>query len=154
MRIGGAFLILIAVGGIATPDSPFEIPASLRAEIRRLGCAAPRDEGGDVSKGEFRRARITDWAVLCAKGTPTALMVFSGEADWSETELSKTYQGDGQHLAKRRIVSVDREYIMAHCKEVRGKLPVIDHQGILDTFNGSVVHYFYHGKWLDLAVDQ
>jgi hypothetical protein len=81
-------------------------------------------------------------------------MVFWNGRALAPADLQKAYDGDGQRLAVRRIAAVDRGYILKHCPSARGKVPAIDHQGILDEFNGSVVHYYHQGAWVDLPVTQ
>jgi hypothetical protein len=84
----------------------------------------------------------------------TTLLVFLSGSESEPAEFWKTIDGDGQYLIPRRIKPVDKKYIAEHCHSADGKLPPIDHQGILDGFNGSVVHYYYQGKWLHLTVAQ
>jgi hypothetical protein len=112
------------------------------------------DDGLNVVRGEFSGRRITDWAMLCSRGMVTTLVVFYGASESGPAEMWQTFQGDGQHLSIRRIMPVGKKYIAAHCQSADGKLPPIDHQGILDGFNDSVVHYYYQGKWLHLEVKQ
>jgi hypothetical protein len=156
MRAGSAFLVLFAFGGIGSAQEPEEkhadLPANLTTEVQRLGCMIPEREGLNVIRGEFGRQRITDWAVLCWRARVTTLLIFWGGSELGPAELWKTIDGDGQHLSSRRILPVDKKYIAAHCQSADGKLPPIDHQGILDGFHDSVVHYYYQGKWLHLMV--
>lgn len=156
MRTGCAFLLLFAFGGTGSAQGPekrhAELPANLTTQLQRLGCVIPGREGLNVIRGEFGRQRITDWAVLCWKARVTTLLVFWGGSALGPAELWKTFDGDGQHLSIRRILPVDKKYIVAHCQSANGKLPPIDHQGILDGFNDSVVHYYFQEKWLNLMV--
>jgi hypothetical protein len=91
--------------------------------------------------------------VLCRRARVTTLLVFWSGSELEPAELWKTYEGDGTHLSIRRIVTVDGNYIAAHCRS-NGKLLPVDHQKILDGFNGSVVHYYRQGKWLHLTATQ
>lgn len=92
--------------------------------------------------------------MLCWKARVTTLIVFSHDSQVKPAELLETYDGDGKNLTVRRIITVDREYIADHCKRNGTSLPVIDHDGILDTFNRPIVHYCHQGKWLELPVLQ
>ena len=156
MRIGRALLLLFAFDGIGAAQGPekrdAELPANLTTQVQRLGCVILGREGPNVIRGEFGQQRISDWAILCSKARVTTLLVFWGGSGLGPAELWKTFDGDGQHLSSRRILPVDKKYIAAHCESANGKLPLIDHQGILDGFNDSVVHYYYQGKWLHLMV--
>lgn len=119
-------------------------------KVQQLGCAIPQhadnSEGLSAIRGEFAERRRADWAVLCRRGTATTLIVFwtGSEAGW--WELWETIEGDGVRLVGRPIMPVGRTYILEHCQPIDGVFPPIDHQGILDGFNGSVVHYYYKGN--------
>ena len=91
-------------------------------------------------------------------------MIFWGGAEKRVSEIEKLSDkgllqaiGNDQIGYSRVINAVGKKYIMNHYRAVRksGALqpPPIDHQGIDDGFleKGSVVHYYYRGKWLKLA---
>ena len=153
MRFQRAVLLLISAGSIANAHGgTAELPANLQAEVQRLGCQVPDAES--VIRGQFERAGLTDWAVLCSKARTTTLLVFWNGKELGSSELLKTYDGDGQHLATRRIVAVDKKFIVKYCEGARGNVAAFNHQGVRDGFNGEVVHYYHQGKWLDLTVRQ
>jgi hypothetical protein len=162
MRTACAFLLFLWFGEIGTAQKQqgvdARLPTNLAAEVQRLGCTIPQrsesNEGLEVIRGDFGRKRITDWAVLCWRARVTTLLVFWSGSELGPAELWRTLDGDGQHLSIRRIRAVDKRYIVAHCQSPGDNLPPIDHQGILDGFDGSVVHYYYQGKWLHLTVTQ
>src|SRR5580704_5842386 len=159
MRTGCTFLLLLSVSCTGTAQGPEkrhgDLPANLKTALfERSGCVFPARSGNDkalnVIRGEFGRKRTTDWAMLCRRGRETTLLVVLNvnQSESEAAELLKTVDGDGQYLSgNRRIIPVDKTFIVAHCQSADGKLPPIDHQGILDGFDGSVVHYYYRGKW-------
>ena len=154
MRCRFIVLLLVIAGIVANAQQEAfsRISAKLQAEVHRKGCQI--QGGQSVIRGQFERAGVTDWAVLCQKGRTATLIVFWSGKEFEPAELMKTYDGDGQNLTVRHIVAVDRKFILKHCGGAPGKVPAIDHQGILDRFNGSVVHYYHQGAWIDLAVLQ
>jgi hypothetical protein len=154
MRFRYAVLLLATAARITNgqQEASSRLPPDVQAEVQGLGCRV-RD-GQTIVRGQFERAGVTDWAVLCWKARTTKLMVFWNRKALRAAELQKTFDGDGQRLSVRRIVAVDRGYILKHCPGARGKVSAIDHQGILDEFNGSVVHFYHQGAWLDLPVAQ
>jgi hypothetical protein len=59
--------------------------------------------------------------------------------------------GKDQIGYSREINPVGEKYILDHCRTDGPKPPPIDHLGIDDSFEtGSVIRYFYQGKWLQL----
>lgn len=155
MRVGCVLTLLLTVGGVGSaqpsPQTDSQLPAELATQLQQLRCAVPLES---VIRGEFARPRATDWAVLCETGMITTLFVFRTDSGLRPDQLRKTLHGDGQHLSTWTIMRVDKKYIAAHCRKAHGKLPPIDHQGILDTFNVPVVHYYHRGEWLDPAVTE
>ncbi len=140
-------LLLLAYGetGISKPRiAPVGLPPSLAAKFQQMGCAVPEHSDNSVVlpaiRGKFSERRRTDWAVLCQRGRSTTLVVFETGPDAGGWELWETFAGDGVHLIGRRIVPVDKRYILEHRQPTDGLLPPIDHQGILDGVNGSIVH--------------
>ena len=132
------------------------LPAKLMTQVQKSGCNAgeSRNRELQVVQGKFAGPRVDGWAVLCSRGRETTLLVFLSGSEPEPVEFWKTIAGDGQHLSIRSIKPVNRKFIAEHCQLADGKLPPIDHQGILDGFNGSVVHYYNQGKWLHLTVEQ
>ncbi len=155
MRARHAFLLLFVLGAIGCREMDAALPADLMTQFRQLGCT---DE--DLTshhrlreiRGEFARPRVKDWGVLCRRGRVTTLLVFLIGSKSEPAEFFKTVDGDGQHLIGRSIKPVGKRFIAEHCQSDDGKLPPIDHQGILDGFGGTVVHYYYQGRWLHLNV--
>ena len=151
MRPQFAVLLLLAIGGIGEDRQGAwaRLPGDVRNEVQRLGCQIPEDQ--NIIRGQFERARATNWAVLCSQGRTRMLVVF-----WStktgEANLYRTFDGDGQRLSVRRIATVNRRFILKYCSLAHGTLSRIEHDGILDQFNGSVVHYYNQGAWIDLPV--
>ena len=154
MRIGCALLLLLTTSAGMNAQPPRQAssdpPARLAAQMKLLGCQ-PR-EAQNVIQGKFGERKATDWAALCWGARVTTLVVFWSDPASNPAELQRTFDGDGQRLSIRRIVAVDKSFIVKRCKAPHGKLPRIDHQGILDTFSNPVVHYYQRGEWMDLSV--
>jgi hypothetical protein len=129
-----------------------ELPARLVTKFQQLGCAKPENAGPPAVRGAFTEKNITDWALLCQKGRAETLIVFGTGSQAPSWEIWKTFDGDGVALVGRRIEPVERRFIVEHCQPNDGAaLPPIDHEGILDGFDGSIVHYYYRGHWLHLT---
>jgi hypothetical protein len=143
--------VLLAIAGFGEDQQGAwsRLPGDVRTEVQRLGCQVP--EGQNIIRGQFERARVSNWAVLCSQGRTSMLVVF-WSAKTGVANLYRTYDGDGQRLTARRIAAVDRRFILKNCSLASGTLSKIEHDGILDQFNGSVVHYYTQGTWVDLPV--
>jgi hypothetical protein len=142
-----------------------ELPMNLSLELQRRGCTIPQatysKARNNVIKGEFAKRGQTDWAVLCSvKNVSTILVFWNGSKDnpaaiaGSEDNGYIQLQGPGQSGYSRGIDAVGRDFIMRHYQAYGGpRPPPIDHQGIEDVFieKGSVVWYFYEGRWLKLT---
>jgi len=147
----------MVLGGIAPNEIDAALPAKLITQVERLGCAPGETRNKhwlQVTQGEFAGPRVKGWAVLCWRARVTTLIVFLSASESEPVEFFKTVDGDGQHLIGRSIKPVGKTFIVEHCQSDNGKLPPIDHQGILDGFGGTVVHYYYQGQWLHLNVRQ
>jgi len=147
----------MVLGGIAPNEIDAALPAKLITQVERLGCAPGETRNKNslqVTQGEFAGRRVKGWAVLCWRARVTTLLVFLSASESEPVEFFKTVDGDGQHLIGRSIKPVGKTFIVEHCQSDNGTLPPIDHQGILDGFGGTVVHYYYQGQWLHLNVRQ
>jgi hypothetical protein len=156
MRARYAFLLLFVLGAIGCREMHAALPAKLMAQFQQLGCTAEDLRSHHrlrAIRGEFAGPRIKGWAVLCRRGRVSTLLVFLSASGSEPVEFFKTVDGDGQHLIGRSIKPVGKTFIVGHCQS-DDKLPPIDHQGILDGFGGTVVHYYYQGQWLHLNVRQ
>src|ERR1035437_7790398 len=131
-----------------------ELPKNLVTELERRGCTIPQpftNRRANVIRGEFAKPGQTDWAVLCSTKGFTSLLVFWNGSATSSVELAK--HSDNPERIDLLIRSVDRKFIMDHYRALGGpKPPPIDHQGIESGGDsGSVVLYYYRGKWLTLT---
>jgi hypothetical protein len=114
-----------------------------------------------VIKGEFAKPGQTDWAILCSVGGVSSILVYwngstANPARIAEMKDLDSLQDSGADgiTYGRAIDPVDRAYILQHYQWYGGtKPPPLDHKGIDDEFveKGSVVFYFYQGKWLQLT---
>ncbi len=148
-----------------SPTAFPELPANLVPELQRRQCTIPQETfskgRNNVIKGEFAKTGQTDWAVLCSvKGVSTILVFWNGSENNPAAIAPAAddgfvqFIGRGQWGYSRGIASVGRDYIMRHYEAHGGpKPPPIDHLGINDMFieKGSVVWYFYQGRWLKLT---
>ena len=141
------------------------LPRNVLDTLQARGCTIPqvfgRSEPHNIVSGEFIRKGQTDWAVLCSRNRRSAILVFWGGSSHTVTALAEspdsaflqTIDSDGSIGFSRGIDAVGRDYIVQHHQEFGGpNVSSIDHLGINDAFveKGSVVHYYYRGKWLRL----
>ena len=142
------------------------LPTGIVKYLVRRGCSIPQSpEAGttaphNVIRGEFQRPGQRDWAVLCSTKSESSILVFGGARTQSVTETAKAKDIDflqrmdeGKIVYSRVIGTVDRQYIWKHFQWYGGSQPPpIDHHGINDAFagKGSVVLYWYRGRWLKL----
>jgi len=147
------------------PPSAFtELSASIQKELTRRGCTIPQPFTGthaNVIRGRFTSAKQTDWAVLCSinrissilvfrNGSTTAVAELAAEADFDSLQVI----GEGAIGYSRALGVADADFIRVHYQRDGGpKPPPIDHDGIDDVFieKGSVVRYWYRGRWLELT---
>ena len=141
------------------------LPVPLIAELQRRGCTIPQEvfskSPNNVISGRFAKRGQTDWAVLCSVNRRSSILVFWNASPSNPAELAPGPDIDFlQSLAggkigfSRGISAVAKNYITQHHKIHDGpKPPPIDHQGINDAFlsKGSVVQYFFEGKWIELT---
>jgi hypothetical protein len=147
------------------PQSFHQLPHSIIRSLQNRGCTIPQEFGNsephNVISGEFITKGQTDWAVLCSRKRRSSIFVFWGGsvrkvsaiAASPDIRFLQTIDGGGSIGFSRAIGAVGRHYILKHYHEYGGpKPPSIDHQGINDAYveKGSVVHYYYRGKWLEL----
>jgi len=147
------------------PSSFSQLPKNVMQELERRNCTIPQVWGshppGNVISGEFLKKGQKDWAVLCSvrlkswilvlpSGSPQTAFKVAEEEDLNMLEGI----GDGKIGYSREIGPVGEAFIRDHYEAYGGtKPPPIDHLGIEDAFNekGSVVHYYYQNKWLQLT---
>ena len=148
------------------PPSTFgELPEAIRRELELRKCWVPQIWGDSVPhnviRGHFARPQQNDWAVLCSRsGTSTILVFWRGTADTVaelEARADRNYlqgEGGGQTGYSRSIDVADSAFISSHFAWYGGpQPPPLDHEGIDDAFveKGSVVLYWYRGRWLRLT---
>jgi cytochrome c len=129
---------------VRLPPAAFrELPKGLVRELQKLGCTIPQTSGvtvpHNVIRGEFKESGKTDWAVLCSKGGASTVLVFWNGRKRNPGRVGRGGDGD---LFARKITAVGRKEI-----EKYYQAPV-DHEGIRD---GSAIHYYVRGKWLELG---
>lgn len=143
----------------AFPGLPASIVELLNARKCRVPQPSPRGTAKNVVHGEFLARGEQGWAVLCSVNNSTTLLAFGNERDThpqvintTNDRYSVTFTGKDVGYA-RELSPVSRENIMSHYRAYGGpKPPLIDHQGIDDSFDEkvSVIWYFHAGKWLKL----
>jgi hypothetical protein len=141
-----------------------DLPSSVGAELRRLGCSIPQTYGTrephNVIKGRFISNLNIDWAVLCSRDRVSSILVFPGGSADSMVELESSpdvnwLQGlGGTQIGFSRAIDVaDPQYIVTHSKAYGGPTPPpMDHDGINNIFieKASSVLYWHEGQWLQL----
>lgn len=148
-----------------SPKSFHQLPRSIIRNLQNRGCTIPQEfvntEPHNVISGEFITKGQRDWAVLCSRKHSSSILVFWGGSVRKVSTIAaspdigflQTIDGGGSIGFSRAIGAVGRDYILKHYREYGGaKPPRIDHQGINDGYaqKGSVVHYYYLGKWQEL----
>jgi hypothetical protein len=142
-----------------------QLPPAIRQALTRRGCTIPQvwgDKGAhNVIQGSFIKPKERDWAVLCSIHRTSAILIFHNASPTRVIELARqadidSLQGEGGGAIgySRAISPVGRDFIRQHYEIYGGvKPPPMDHEGIDDAFveKGSVVLYFYQGKWLKLT---
>jgi len=145
------------------PSAFADLPPAIASVLRARDCLIPQpgpDGAHNVIRGEFFAKGQTAWAVLCAAGGNSAILVFRGASDSHPAEVEKS--SDEIYIEKtgagvwygRQLRAVGRKFIVDHYDALGGpRPPPIDHQGIDDEFleKASVVHYWYRGQWLRLT---
>ncbi len=147
------------------PPSAFpELPAAVRADLEKRGCAIPQvfDQitPRNVVRGSFARAGQTDRAVLCSvRDSSSILLYWGGPArcpSLDERTANRNWLqgvGDGRLGFSRALGVAGRGAILQHYRRYGGaRPPRIDHEGIDDAFveKASEVHYCFRGRWLTL----
>ena len=151
------------------PTAFSQLPGEIVRDLLSRGCTIPQPFAStspeNVIRGEFARPGQQDWAVLCSINRMSSILIF-----WSGStrDVAEVYQdadknrlqgvGSDEIGYSRGISAVGKDYIESHYALYRDSAgvvepPPIDHGGINDAFIGkaSTVHYFYEGKWLELA---
>ena len=147
------------------PPSAFpELPDPIQEDLTRRGCTIPQPFTGthqNVIRGRFTSAKQTGWAVLCSIKRRSSILVFrigstTAVAELAADQDSDSLQviGDGAIGYSRALGVADADFIRVHYQRYGGpKPPPVDHDGINDLFieKGSVVRYWYRGRWLELT---
>jgi hypothetical protein len=147
------------------PSVFVNLPAAIRAELERRGCTIPQPFGttspANVVKGRFTSPGRIDWAVLCSRDRTSSILVFRAGSATAVVDLaSEPDQGSLQGVGNgaigysRALGVADPTYIKEHYARYGGpKPPPLDHDGINDIIvgKGSLVWYWYGGRWLKLT---
>lgn len=141
------------------------LPVAIRQELDRRGCEVPQTFSNkaahNVIRGRFTSATQADIAVLCSRERVSTVLVFRNGATGNVAELAKQSDADFlQVVSSGGLVGYSRAlgvasptYIEEQYAQYGGpKPPPLDHDGINDIFveKGSVVWYWYRGRWLQL----
>lgn len=142
------------------------LPAPVKKDLARRGCTIPQSPEPktihNVIRGHFANPTQTDFAVLCSiNGQSSILVYWAGNTLQPVARLATSGDegylqslGPGPMSFSRVLSPTNRNAILTYYREFKGpKPPPIDHQGIDDAFRGkaSVIHYFYKGRWYQLA---
>ena len=148
-----------------SPSAFPDLPKNLRADLIRRGCLIPQvppaKQPHNVIKGAFAKADQTDWAILCSIRGVSSILVYWNASAANPAQIAERKDFDrlqdsgADGITYGRVIApADRTYILKHYEAYAGtKPPPLDHQGIDDAFveKGSLVFYFYQGKWLQLT---
>lgn len=147
------------------PSAFQHLPENIARYLQSRGCTVPQlwhdAVPHNVITGEFARKGQTDWAVLCSKNRVSSILVFWRGSTKSVAEIARepdriylqVVDSYGKVGFSRGISGVGKDYILKHYREYGGlKPPPIDHQGIDNGYDekGSVILYYFRGKWLRL----
>jgi hypothetical protein len=141
------------------------LPRFVLLELQRRGCAVPQPFTGsghqNVIRGSFHRSGQIDWAVLCSRARTSSILVFSNAGAGPTEELARRPDADylqtigGNRIGFSRAISGASAGDIRHHHQQHGgtKPPTLAHIGIDYAFvgKGSVVWYWYRGKWLELT---
>ncbi len=148
------------------PSVFLELPAAVRLDLEQRGCTIPQPftakRPENVINGRFMSPDQIDWAVLCSRERTSSILVFPGGAPSAVIDIATELDrhslqviDGGREIGYSRALGVaDAEYIRDHYQRYGGpKPPPLDHDGINDMFieKGSVVWYWYRGRWLRLT---
>jgi len=139
---------------------PSNIVIKLQAENYTIHQTYANLTPHNVIHGEFLKKGQIDWAILCSKNRISSIIIFWGGSEKNYSKISERPDreylqniGNGK-IGYSRIISVaEKNFILDHYKAYGGLIPPnIEHEGIDDGFvgKGSIVHYYYKGKWLQL----
>jgi hypothetical protein len=149
-----------------TPSAVPGTPPAVREELDRRGCRIPQSYSNKTShnviRGRFTSSSQRDVAVLCSKDRVSSILVFRGGSAGLVEELASGPDRDYLQVVgsggvvgySRRLGVADAKYIREHHERDGGpEPPRLDHDGINDIFvgKGSIVWYFFGGRWLQLT---
>ena len=147
------------------PSALPDVPPTVRQELERRGCVVPQSFStktpNNIVRSRFTSSDRQDVAVLCSKKQVSSILVFRGGSAASVEELAsrpdRAYLQvirPGNIIGYSRALGVaDPKYIREHHDRYGGpEPPPLDHDGINEIFveKGSVVWYWFGGRWLQL----
>lgn len=151
------------------PSAFPQLSMNIAQALEKRGCRVPQSFANlkphNVIRGEFARKGQADWAVLCSLARESSILIFWGGSAVDPAEIAKerdknqlqSIDGQGTIGFSRAISPAGKDFIDKHYQASADsgapQPPPIDHQGINDAVLGkaSTVHYYYAGKWLELA---
>jgi hypothetical protein len=121
----------------------------------------------NVISGQFIKEGQKDWAVLASKNFSSSILIFLNSNTGKENIIEILPEKDINYLQvigenkigfSRRILSVNKDKLamdendLSYYHQEYGdeNPPPVTHDGICDSFvdKGSVIYYYYNGKWL------
>ena len=151
------------IGRVAPVGDLPKLPVAIAQDLGNRGCRIPQVKGvqkqRNVIQGQFKKAGQRDWAVLCLQGHTSTILVYwngsaKGPAQLAPMDETITPSKNGYY---RVLQVVGDKFIRSHYDAAASDMDplpsILDHAGIDDGIfeKGSIVHYFYDGKWLKLA---
>jgi hypothetical protein len=146
------------------PDAFPNLPAAVRSDLKKRACTIPQpftsSRPENVIRGRFFATNRTDWAVLCSRSRRSSILVYRQGAPQSVVELASRPDMDFLQVIGPGRIGFSRAIAVAtptYIREKRVRYGIeqprsIQHDGVNDTFveKGSVVWYYFGGKWVQL----
>jgi len=144
------------------PAAFTQLPAAVRAELEKRGCLVPQtfraSQPENAISGAFREAGTADWAVLCSREGYSSILVFWKASAESVAEVGRRKDtedllaSESQDTARyaRFLSAASPDWIRR--KKHNKKVGPLEHDGIEDGLlgQGSLIHYFRGGDWVEL----
>jgi hypothetical protein len=149
------------------PESIQQLPTEVRRDLIKRQCLIPKYAGevgtqdGAYTKGHFRSATSTDYAVVCdipARKVQNVLVYSNVRGTWSgEIIAGGTFDpAPNADKCEATVGVATSKYILDHAQayapEELKHLPRLDHDGVDVGIceKASIIRYFHQGKWLAL----
>jgi hypothetical protein len=144
-----------------SPSAFTNLPSAIRTAMEKRGCTVPQPAGSErrrnVITGHFTGAKAREWAALCSRDRRSTVLVFHGDGSSKVDEVGEAADADYLQTRPGGRIGFSRALLVASPRAIKRirtddgpKLRVIDHDGIVDAFEGkgSMIWYWLEGKWV------